>query len=644
MPPRRLAFCLLLLAAPAPAATAADPTDNPVASFYSGPEGYPAWTDKVNWSRVINMKTWKKGKTAYEKFSTARDALAETGGVLYYPAGVYDFTTLPPGRGLMLRGGVVIRGEAPAGRPLAAGGKLELPTRFVFRFRKRGGGMVPDDWNVIGLQTEYKKQLKDVDNVGVAWVHLVGATVYFGPQLEWGRSWASADSFHGNKVKKAWGKRQADGTHPGDPLTGAGKKYVGAGKGRFVFGCVLEDSAVLDDFLDPGYGPDGFHTYRHGARIAAYGARVLVANNLLPRGTRNFKYKQKTRPHPANKGGPNVLFDYGKTMGIDVNKELLAWARAEGKCRGYFEEGVVVRDNSVFNHGHKGYNLSGKWVTVANNRNTRAFLRQGDDVYGLRPGYALTLDGWQCSGGDSDNLSRAFDLAGRNLWIDGNRFDSTGSFPGNDGEGILGRAHAGTPITSWAITHNTHSRGAGLPGALGGWDSDCRGLLIAWNETAGWVGNAVTRKGTTMSDCSFVANKCKYVLPDAKDVARFGVQAPLTANPAGAPKPPTRVTATHYADDAVKVSWRDASDNEVGFRVERRVAGGKWQVIAYRPPRIQGDEDNAQAWVDFTAPAGKELTYRVVAVNAGDDDKGASEPTDPITMARPRAGNTAGYP
>jgi hypothetical protein len=40
------------------------------------------------------------------------------------------------------------------------------------------------------------------------------------------------------------------------------------------------------------------------------------------------------------------------------------------------------------------------------------------------------------------------------------------------------------------------------------------------------------------------------------------------------------------------------------------------------------------AWVDFTAPPAQKLTYRVVAVNAADDDKGASEPSATITLAR----------
>jgi hypothetical protein len=577
------------------------------------------------------MKTYKPGKTAFEKFEKARDALSETGGVLYYPAGTYDFTSKPPGRGLFLRGGVVIRGEAPAGRPVAADGKLDLPTKFLFPFRKRGGGQVPGDWNLVGLQTEKGKKLKDVDKVGIAWVHLVGATVYFGPQLDWGKSWATAESWMSDKVKKGWGLRVPDGTHPFDPLAGGGKKYQGAGKGRLVFGCVFQDAAGLDDFTDPGYGPDGFHTQRYSARIAVYGSRVLVANNSLPRSAKNFKHRQKTST-PPKKGMHQVLFDYGKTCGIDVNKEMLGWARADGTCPGYFEQGVVVRDNHVFNHGHKGYNVSGDWVTIASNRNERIFLRQNANVYDLGPTWALTLDGYKIANAASDNLSRAFDLAGRNLWIDGNRFNSTGSSPGNDGEGIVCQAKGGTRLDSWAITHNVHTRGTGQAGSMGGVDADCHGLLIGWNQTPGWVGDAVSRKGTTMTNCAFVANKAAGVKPDAKTVATFGLRAPLTADPPGDPNAPTKVAAKVYQDDAVEITWTDVADNEVGFRVERRIGEGKWQVIAYRPPHLEDDSENPQAWVDFTAPTGKELTYRVVAVNSADADKGASPATGPIRL------------
>ena len=375
MPARRFRVIapILLSLLFAPTAQAADPTDNPVATFYAGAEGYPAWTDSLQWSRVINMKTYAKGKTEYEKFVKARDELSEGGGILYYPAGNYDFSTTPPGIGLMLVPGVVIRGEAPAGHPVAADGKLELPTKFTFAFRNRAGGKTPADWNFIGLQPNNKTNINSVDRIGIAWVHLTGATIAFGPQVEWGKTWREADSLlKGNDIKKGWSGREPSGTHPIDALAGGGKKYAGAGSGRLVFGCVFEDAALLDDYSDPGYGPDGFYTSVHCARIIAYGSRVFVANNLLPKSRKTFTYRQKTEKQPSM-----IAFDYGKTCGIDINKELLTFASAMGTCPGYFEEGIVVRDNFVFNHGHTGFNISGNWVTITGNNNDREFLRLG---------------------------------------------------------------------------------------------------------------------------------------------------------------------------------------------------------------------------------------------------------------------------
>ncbi len=92
------------------------------------------------------------------------------------------------------------------------------------------------------------------------------------------------------------------------------------------------------------------------------------------------------------------------------------------------------------------------------------------------------------------------------------------------------------------------------------------------------------------------------------------------------------MTAEVYQADAVKVAWEGASEGAIGFRVERRIAGGKWAVIAYRPPRPQGDPDNPQEWIDFTAPPGKDLTYRVVAIDAEDNDKGASAPSEAVSL------------
>jgi hypothetical protein len=653
---KTLLTALLATALLASCATAGPPTDNPVATFYAGDEGYPAWTDQVAWDNVIDMSQYEKGATAFEKFENARDELHATGGgVLYYPAGVYDFSEGPfdgpGGRGLMLKSGVVIRGEAPSGRPVAArDGALKLPTKFVFGFQQKAGGEVPRDWNLIGITPAAGGQLKDVHNVGIAWVHLDGATVYFGAQLVWGDRWATAQSWKSRYAKAAWAERKPDGTHPYDCFLGApglnnGGAYVGAGRGRMVFGCRFDRAALLNDCqtagrreAPEGFGEEGFHMAKFAGRVAVYGSRVLVANNAVPRSDGNFTYKQRTVETFARSGNnfaigdmrmSTVLWDYGRCMGVDVNKDLLGMVRDEGTCPGFFEEGVVIRHNWIFNHGHKGFNVSGKWVTLAGNHNEREYLREprGDATgpYGFS-GWNLTLDGFTESspgGGGmiSDNLSRAFDLAGRCLWIDNNWFNNTGSDPGNDGEGIVVQFHGGTHLYSWAATHNTHVKGEGEGGYIGAWAVQVHGWLVAWNDIPGWVGAL----GGEILDAAYVGNEAGGGVHNKSENA-------ITEPPAGEPTAPADVTAEPYQGDAVMVTWTDTADNEIGFRVDRKIGDGAWTAIAYRPPNVQGTPENPQAWADFTAPPGRRLHYRVVAINVDDGDEGASAVAGPVLI------------
>jgi len=628
----RLSLCGAALAiATSVVCAAATPTDNPVATFYRGDTGYPAWTDRVHWSNVIDMKAYDKGETDFERFENARDELAARGGgVLYYPGGTYDFSNGPmdgpEGRGLMLRRGVVIRGEAPRGRPVAVRqGKLELPTRFVFGFRTIPGGDIPRDWNVIGLMPEPGQGVKDIDRVGLCWVHTVGAVVYFGAQVNWGPTWAEGGSWKSKRTVGAWRDRRPDGTHPFEPFVGGGKQYEGAGSGRLVFGCTIEDAAVDAGFLDVGHHPVQFC-----ARIGVFGDRVLVANNVLPKSRRCFRYELN---------GMSQLYDYGKPIGIDVNKNLLGICRDEGRCRGYFEPGIVVRDNWVYNHANKGYEVAGAWVTIRDNHNERDYLESGSDrAYGIG-GWTLTLDGSNAAKGASDNMSRGYDLGGGPLWIDGCTLNNTGSDPGNDGEGILCQRHGGTEIYSWAITHNTHTRGGGEPGYLGGYDVHCYGLMISWNETPGWVGNA---KAGQQFDCTFVPNRSRDIKVaewseykgkvGGKHTGTPGLVDVLTEVPGKAPSPPSDVAVAIHDGDAVKIMWRDTSDAELGFRIDRRLDEGEWHTIAYRPRQSKCHKDNPPAWIDFTAPPRRNLTYRVIACDANDTDTASSPATPPVVI------------
>ena len=678
---------------------AAEPTDNAVSTFYDGAEGYPAWTDEIKWDNVIDMSKYDKGKTNFKKFENARDRLAKKGGgVLYYPAGTYDFSDGPfdgpEGRGLMLKSGVVIRGEAPKAKPIASQtGALKLGTKFVFGFQKKLGHEVPRDWNVIGLMPEKRKGPESVQNVGIAWVHITGGVIHFGAPLKWGKTWGEAGSWKSAYAKPGWADRKPDGTHPTDGFMGAPPwntegGYVAGARGRLVMGCMLEKSVLMNDYdtcgrkeAPEGFGPEGFHMAKFAARIAAYGARVLVANNVLAKTEEgNFLYEQTTVGTHAGKGNEfrignvrtnTVMWDYNRVMGIDVNKDMLGMVRGGvllDRKGGYFEEGVVIRDNWVFNHGHKGYNVSGKWITVRNNRNERYFLRGGAPVLGVKEGWRLTLDGFieSADGGGgavSDNLARAFDVAGECMWIGDNVFNNTGSSPGNDGEGICCQAHGGTHITSWAITGNRNevgTRGGNGKGFIGGWSVRCLGLLVGWNESQGFVGSQGAANSST-ADMAIIGNWSPRIDPYGRNMST-SLQARILYMPEGRPVAPELKGVELYEKDAVKISWTDKSGKpwvepppkpgkpkkgptpidkrrrqpqqarEMGFRVYRQIEDGPWHTIAFRPPQTAGHKMNPPEWVDFTAPRGKKLRYRVMSLSGHPDIGGLSAPSEPITL------------
>ncbi|MCD8482701.1 MAG: hypothetical protein LR015_08575 [Verrucomicrobia bacterium] len=618
-------------------------------------EGYPGWTDRIAWHRVINMAEYTNGHSDFERFENARDELhAAGGGVLYYPAGVYDFRDMPAdgpdGRGLMLRSGVVIRGETPGGdrwaRPHAAqgfveDGKLELLTQFVFGFTERVGtgttpvGETPRDWNFVGLLPSEGETLSEVNHVGVAWIHFVGASIFWGFELNWPASttYAASGAWKAGLVKPQWQGRVPDGLFPWDYFAGSGGTRsvvgTGAGSGRLVFGCVFEDSAPVNNVVMEGrasggknFGPNGYWLQKFGARVQVHGANVFIANNVFPKSLRSFLYRQTVGHNPNQSTDPNtwtnqeqtILYDYNYSTAIDVNKELLN--PFAGKNTVYFLPGVVIQDNFVFNHGRKGFNPSGSWMTVRNNHNERLVLSGTvPDNYGPASGQShyLTLDGYvQCKPGGpgdlSDSLSRAFDLAGGPIWIDSNSYGPARSTVANDGEGILCQAHGGTQLYSWAVTRNSG------PEYMAGYDVAHYGSLWAWNNASGkQIGNL---KAGSLYDFAVVGNISGSAIAAGTHMDPGGLCSPVRGGQLSAP---VSVEA-EVLEDAVRIRYVDTANNEIGFRIDRRIAGGAWETVAYRPRQSAAHASNPAEWIDFLAPRGQELQYRVAAIQCSDDN------------------------
>jgi hypothetical protein len=633
----------------------AQPTDNPIAAHYRGPEGYPSWTDRIHWDNVVDMSVFSDGADDFERFENARDQMyAQGGGVLYYPAGDYSFSvkTGPGGRGLMLKKGVVIRGEAPVSDASAVTGTYDTPglgrlgTRFHFSFRDMGDGEAPWMWNVVGITPGDDELLRDVNDVGVAWVDIEGATVYMGLDADWDASWGESDD--GADSFGEWNDRVPDGTHPLDPEAGlqnnspyvdATLQYPGAGARRFIFGCRFRNATVSNWGIDRySGGRIDAETFYYGgqrgaARIAVFGSHLFIANNAIVKPTKCFYYQQLTRDRKVEDQASinTVLFDYGKCNGITVNKDI--FRGFVNRCNldegMYYEENIIVRDNWVYNHGGEGFALSGAWMIVQNNVNYRDYLDESGACYGLPGGYELTLSGFSEAVPIDDNQSRAFDMAGMNVWIDGNWYTGTGSTPGNDGEGILCQRIGAVELFSWAITRNSQGD-TGENGYIAPYDTHVMGLFTAWNDQRGGVG-VYKAVGNFGEDIAVVENGSSSVSGiDGENMRDF-----LHECPAGSPAAPANVTVARENEAAI-ITWTDQADNEIAFQVDRKIDAGEWHTIAYRPRHATGGEwvypgtefngreipgctnqerdFNKQQWTDFTAPPGRDITYRVAAI------------------------------
>jgi hypothetical protein len=705
------------------------PTDNPVATYYNGDEGYPAWTDKINWNNVIDMSTYSTGANDFEKFENAGDQLyGMGGGVLYYPAGTYDFSDIPQGpngRGLLLKNGVVIRGEAPstdkeaikasfirynesAEMPSASiredHGLKALGTVFQFPFvdvsseitiveyDKDGHAEVPDMWNFVGLQPGAGEGVRDVDYVGICWVHMVGGGIFFGPDraafdspktYENGGGWLSKNIYCDGSgtdlwTDENWKNRTYDGTHPFDPWTCDYSDYRRGAKGRLIMGCWFDNVTTNASIMDkcnkyPAYGPR-LHQGRFVSRITVYGSEVFVANNVLSKPTKCFMFQNDI--YTDNKAytvleTKTLMFDYANCLGIDVNKQVAASTNEDDIANSYlYEEGVIVRDNYVFQTGNKPYELGCKWGVFQNNiaYHPKQYM-EGDQIYDYLSTLTWTFDYGGCRRVccQDDMMARGFDVGGQYVWMDNNWWDATSTGPRtltNDGEGILiQRNNHEVNCFGWAFTNNAEGH-RGNQGGVVLYDVHGVGVMMAWNTInqdiqglSSGVGAEKIQSNYT-ADFSVVQNyledgteltsaECATKWMNCDD-GEINVQDYMKDCPTGTPTPPLNITATpEPLNNRILVEWTaDESDhNEIGFRIDRSTNSGPWTTISYRPRHewtgtfnfngYTGDL-NEQAWADYTAPYGKSFKYRVVSIKCNDDDSQAIEiPTDVVLGVKP---------
>lgn len=483
-------YCALLLTASFATGLSAQPTNNPVSAHYGVEAGYPAWTQNIRWDNVIDMSTYTNGANHFERFENARDELhVQGGGVLFYPAGTYVFDLPdagfgpgigPASRGLMLKSGVVIRGETPTADQAVVRAtedtthpdfandvthNLNPETIFVFPTHMRGvdpatgnpnsAGEVPSHWSFIGMTVgDGEDNLADVHNIGVVNVTLEGGTIYWGYHTNrpatmqegrwfdgvWKDNWPG---FGFAAPEETWAGHTPDGTHYMHSIHGAQNWHdpVFAGSGRLVMNVKINNGATWNDMFYPDrrtpgntfLPADAFAHYRFTGRISVHGSNIFVANNVIAKPTKNFIHRMLQNPRSeAGNHQRLVLFDYANHIGVDINKSNFGGKHENPTVitpgSGYYFENIIVRDNWVFNRGNKNFEISGLWVTIKNNHAEKFqigrtfpydYVTNPEVVAGASPAAGVTMQGVSFDGWNYHHVTTASDYMNRGFDIGG---------------------------------------------------------------------------------------------------------------------------------------------------------------------------------------------------------------------------------
>ena len=664
------------------------PTDNPVSTFYNSFHDYPAWIDEIKWSNVVLMTNQGSGTANFSEFKLKRDLLySQGGGVLFYPAGTYSFE-IPDGpndEGLLLKKGVVIRGERPTADQKAVTvknkmalasdhGLNSMPTKFVFTTTNSPGGVsipgnIPRAWNMVGMKKGANEiKLSDVSHVGVAWVEMEYGYIYMGmDNQKWAPTWGTSNSWLGSKAVNGWSTRVPDGTHPMDAFhgtsNGLGNDTGYHGEKVFVFGVHLKNAAI-PNYMSNKAGVDSFacdpESWRFAGKITIEGKHVFIANNVISKPTASFRMKTFCKAgHVPNGTKFMNRFDYGYGVGIDVNKGLGSAFKNRAFMNNtvesiYFAEDIIIQDNVIYNHGNKSIEAAGKYLLITGNVIPRDILSHTDDPYGIgSPNMGFNSSNGKCLNQESadDMMSRTMDLGGWMTWVDDNYAKYTGTSYANDGEGILYQRHNGIENYGVAITNN-HL----VDGYLAPYDVHAVGVLHAWNEQPGSIG-IVKQVDNWIEDCSFPGS---LNIPVKSTVATgTNVQDYLTdCNSTVSALDSTLDLLVEYdgMHTGVKISYTDNSTNEIGFRIEKRKVGNidtAWIVVTYRPRQnttttammntieksfgyptplslsfpatMKINDLNPSEWYDFKGDPNGTYEYRVVAIDCNNNDAAANQ-------------------
>jgi len=95
---------------------------------------------------------------------------------------------------------------------------------------------------------------------------------------------------------------------------------------------------------------------------------------------------------------------------------------------------------------------------------------------------------------------------------------------------------------------------------------------------------------------------------DGSDDTDSGTDGDGSGDTTTAPTMPTGLSSTAGDNERITLSWIDSSNNETGFKLERKIATGSWNELATLAA-------NTNSYQDSAVSAGTQYTYRVTAYN-----------------------------
>lgn len=215
------------------------------------------------------------------------------------------------------------------------------------------------------------------------------------------------------------------------------------------------------------------------------------------------------------------------------------------------------------------------------------------------------------SAGANENFTLSFDVSETHASVASATLNVSGNFTGA-GATFIGATINGIVCTLGAAAQ-TYSCAT----------NDAGGLL---EVTARVTGGSTVTVNTTVT--ASTAGSVKDINTSNNSVSQVVVAATPPAAPSG-------LTATANAAQ-INLAWQDNSNNESGFRVERRSATGSWAQIATTASNVTVHVDNVGL------SSGVTYEYRIAAFGAGGTSAASPSVSAQLTVATAKTGGGGG--